>query len=70
MYNLSIISNIKLFYFYFSQSDHLFIGGNIEEFQKGSLGLRGCIHQVFIDSRDIDLEKEPIKTANIVPCQE
>lgn len=49
---------------------NIFLGGRLEYFQDEKPGLRGCFHQLMLDEREIDFEKDPIKTANIVPCQE
>ena len=56
----------------FSQLLHsnLFLGGSLEAFQAEKSGLRGCLHQVMLDNAEIDFEKDPVNTANIVPCQE
>ena len=48
----------------------LYLGGKIQDFEMNQAGLRGCIHQLLFGTREIDLEKDPIKTANVVPCKE
>ena len=46
-------------------SGNLFVGGHFDEFRSGKPGLKGCIHQMFLDFRQIDFEKDAIKTANV-----
>ena len=48
----------------------LYLGGKIQDFEMNQAGLRGCIHQLLFGTQEIDLEKDPIKTANVVPCKE
>ena len=34
-----------------------------------SSGFRGCLHSLSVRGQEVDLEKEPVRTANVVPCQ-